>query len=149
MDTVKTLVLATLLSSLLGMVIVQSCGKDGNDKRTDAPSKPDPKPDTPDVPAVPDVPTDISVIDYLATQKMSIGTAWKRVHTRVIIDELYTLEEMPFSSGKLKAGTGDKKCSVFPVAYWEKRDEDARCVVTIHFDCNGNERHHTSECIVL
>ena len=140
--------LAIAIVSVTMTLVVAHCSKsETKDNRTEVPSKPTPPPKP--EPTPPEPIQDVPVLDYLETQKPDVGGRWKIIHKRVIEEELYTLVEMPFKDGLVKFDASGRSCLTFPVAYWQKITEDARCVVTIHFDCNGNERRHTSECIVL
>jgi len=147
MNFLKILLLILLLSTLSSLILVHSCSKKQVDKQTDVPTVPE-KPGVP-TPAPSPETKDIPVKEYLKTQKPDVGGRWKYAHARIVAEELYTIQEMPFEKGKVKFGTHGKSCLTFPVAYWEKRDEETRCVITIHFDCNGNVRSHTSECIII
>lgn len=134
------------VSVTMSLVVIRCSESKTEERRTETPEKPIPDPETPPIPPEP---KDVPVLKYLSTQREDVGGRWKIRHKKVILEELYTLEDMPYESGLVKFDTSGKSCIVFPVAYWEKLTEEARCVVTIHFDCHGNERHHTSECIVL
>ncbi len=124
------LAIGIIAVSVTMSLVVTQCSKSEDEKRSES------------------SPSDVSVLSYLQTQKKTISSRWEANHSRIISEEGYSDEDMPFKAGLVKFETSGKSCITNPIAYWEKRELDAKCVVTIYFDCHGNVIRHTSECIV-
>ena len=133
MNFLKLLLAILLVSTTFSLVLVHSCSKETEDKRGE------------DQPKFKDVP----VLVYLETQKPEIASKWKAVHAWIVEEEGYALSDMPFEKGLVKWGTNGKSCVTSPIATWEKLTQETRCIITITFDCKGNDKSHTSQCIIL
>lgn len=132
MNFIKIFVAVLAVSVSFSMLLIHSCSREKEASRS-----------------IDDPIDDMAVLEYLSIQAKEVAEKWRLVHKQTVREEGYTEEEMPFEAGLVKTGTYERACRSYPQAYWQKITEETRCIVEITFDCHGEYKSHTSQCIIL